>query len=277
MVLAHAGVEADEGAAAERQRHVVLIQGEGQVVGGDVRDVEVAHGRVGGAPLAEVVHAVLVGVDVTLVLPDELGAHLDEGVLVLIEGAAVLALRVALPPGRAVHFRSGVHVAHAEVAPGVLREHPGLALGGGGAAGQGVEARGVEQAVVVGGDGHHLGDGGGTARRVQGHRHRVVPLEGIRGGDLVTLHRGAVAEVPQGDAGHAGSVLQHDDVGRRGGRAGREGQLALFGSRAQAVLVQVHRLAGEQQDSGGRDHQDGIDYLFHIAIHLSTINNQDSA
>ena len=119
MILAHAGVEAQEGVAAEGQHAGRLVEVEGQAFGRDVGHVEVADGRVGRAGDTEMVHAALIGVDVAVVLPDELGALLDEGVLVVIERAAFLALGVALPPGRTVHFRSGVHVAHAEMAPGI--------------------------------------------------------------------------------------------------------------------------------------------------------------
>ena len=69
VVFAHAGVEAQEGVAAEGQHAGRLVEVEGQAFGRDVGHVEVADGRVGRAGDAEVVHAALVGVDVTVVLP----------------------------------------------------------------------------------------------------------------------------------------------------------------------------------------------------------------
>ena len=276
VVFADTGVEAQEGIAAEGEHAVRLVEAEGQVVGRGVGHVEVADGLVGSTLDAEMVHAVLVGIDAALVLPDELGALLDEGVLVVVERTAVLAVGGALPPRGAVGLGGGVDVADAEVAFRVAGEDPGLAFGGIGAAGQGVEARRVEQAVVVGRDGDHLGDGGGTAGRVERHRHGVVTLERIDGGDFVSLDGRAVAEVPEGDTLHRRGVGELEDVGGFGRGSIREGELVLRRGIAQLMDVQVHRAAGEEQGRRRSGQQEEVEYLLHNQI-LLPINNLCSA
>ena len=264
MVQAHTRIEAEEGVAAQRQRHVVLVEREGQVVGRHVGHVEVTHDRVGRTGDAQVVHAVLVGVDVTLVLPDQFGPTLDEGILVVIERASFLSVRIALPPGRAVDFRRSVDVAHAKVAVGVAGKDPGLAFGGVGAAGQGVEARRVEQAVVVVGDGDHFRNRGAATLCIEGHCNRVIALERIGNAHFVTLGGGAVPEVPQGDSRCRGGVLQNNDVRRGCGGRSREGELALADGGSELVVILVQRCAGEKESTRDGKNQADFENIFHF-------------
>ncbi len=251
VVLALSGVEAQEGAAAQGEEHIFLIQGEGEVVGGHVRHVVVTYLRIGSSGDTQVVHTVFVGVDVALVLPDELGALLDEGELVLVEGAAFLTFGRAGPPPTADVLVGGiVDIIYAKVTGSISGKDPGLSIGSIGTAGEGVETRGIQQAVVVLGNGNHLGDGGTAARGVQGHGDGIFTFERIGSRNFVTFYGASVAQIPQGYAAHRGAVLQLDDVGSFRGGSGGKGQLVFLGSRSQLVGILVHRTTGEQKRSG---------------------------